>query len=280
MSKTDLSFEALSDFPPDSQIPFLDRRKLDERKLSPEQLFWRRNGYLIMPSILPDELIEPYVRVRAARNMPASIGFPSSYAYMQIPEIRNICLYRPVAAMMEHLIGEKLALHFDLTQWVSTERSWHQDDYLNDEYVNSWYLAAWYALDDIPAESGPFEYVASSHRWPVMRKQKIQANLPPEEATSHRWPSFAERFVTPIFDKKIRDSSLPVQQFMAKKGDVLIWHARLVHRGSKPLVPGTPRKSIIGHFTALSKRLPEYHDLGFTDAGFPYLLHKYAQSFA
>jgi hypothetical protein len=274
-----LGFEQLTEIPQDCVLPPLDRTTVDESSLSAEQLFWRQNGYLIMPSVLPDDRIAGYVRVREANNMPPIAGFPNSYAYMQIREIRDICLYEPVAAMMEHLIGDKLALHFDLTQWVSTERTWHQDDYLNEDHINSWYVAAWYALDDVDPASGPFEYVPTSHRWPVMRKQKIQARLNPEEATSARWPSFAEHFVTPIFDAKITESRLPVRQFLAKKGDVLIWHARLVHRGARPRKPGTPRKSIIGHFTALGKISPKDHDVEYTDELFPYIIHKYAQRF-
>jgi len=46
-----------------------------------------------------------------------------------------------------------------------------------------------------------------------------------------------------------------VEQLLAKKGDVLIWHANLMHRGSKPNVPGTPRKALICHYSSINHRV-------------------------
>ena len=54
-------------------------------------------------------------------------------------------------------------MHLNLTGWVSTERNWHQDDYLNP-FINSWY-GRLVALDKISADAGPFEYVPGSHKW-------------------------------------------------------------------------------------------------------------------
>mgnify|MGYP001555459106 CR=1 FL=1 len=42
------------------------------------------------------------------------------------------------------------------------------------------------------------------------------------------------------------------QERIGKKGDVLIWHGRLVHRGSPPAVPGTIRHSFIAHYTGIN----------------------------
>ena len=47
-----------------------------------------------------------------------------------------------------------MLLHLALTGWISTQRDWHQDDYLNPPFVANWYAAVWMALDDISAESG------------------------------------------------------------------------------------------------------------------------------
>jgi len=71
---------------------------------------------------------------------------------------------------------------------------------------------------------------------------------------ANEWPKYAERFVTPAVDRKIEQSGLPVRTFLARKGDVPMWHGRLMHRGSLPRVPGTPRRSLITHYSGINHR--------------------------
>jgi hypothetical protein len=148
-----------------------------------------------------------------------------------------------------------MGLHLNLTGWVSTERNWHQDDYLNPPYVNSWYSAVWVALDDIHPDCGPFEYVPGSHKWPLLRSNKVRLFLTPEERSDANWPFLAERVVNDICEREIARRGGATKKFIAKKGDVLIWHGRLLHRGSYPAVPGMLRKTLISHYSGLSHRI-------------------------
>src|SRR5262249_9384627 len=127
--------------------------------------------------------------------------------------------------------------------------------------VMGWYLAVWMALDEIHPDSGPFEYLPGSHRWPTLRRDKVLSFLTEEEHSRRsprpgvdHWPSYAERFVTPAVEREIRRSRLPIRSFLGQKGDVLIWNGRLMHRGSMPRVPGMPRRSLITHYTGVNHR--------------------------
>jgi ectoine hydroxylase-related dioxygenase (phytanoyl-CoA dioxygenase family) len=183
--------------------------------------------------------------------------------------------------MMESLVGEDMLLHLALTGWVSTEREWHQDDYLNPPFVAGWYAAVWMALDDISPDSGPFEYLPGSHRWGLLRMDKVRSFLTEEELTRkdpaagvNQWPKYAERFVTPAVERRIERSGLPIRRFLARKGDVLIWHGRLMHRGSLPRVPGTPRRSLITHYSGINHR-PEMVMRAKDANGFSYALFEH-----
>jgi hypothetical protein len=68
---------------------------------------------------------------------------------MHVPEIRDLSLYPPLHEVIKELFGGEFVLHLNLTGFVSTERDWHQDDYLNPPFINGWYLATWMALEDI-----------------------------------------------------------------------------------------------------------------------------------
>lgn len=250
---TDITFEMLSEEVDDALVPPLDRQVCDEAALNDDQRFWRKNGYLIKSAFLPHNLLDRYADIRARHPSPGGWRCPTPY--MHIDELRDISLYRPLTQLLEDLIGEEMGLHLNLTGWVSTDRNWHQDDYLNPPYINSWYAAVWIALDDIHPDCGPFEFIPGSHVWPLMKRQKVRLYLTPEERESEGWPTLAERFVNSVAEKEIERRRIAPDRFIAHKGDVLIWHGRLMHRGSYANVPGMQRKSLISHYSGLSHRI-------------------------
>ena len=251
-------FAVLSDQPDPALLPLLDQPELDPAALSPRQRAWREDGVVILPRFLPDALLDPYIAERAKLDSPG--GWISGTPYEHVPEIRAICLHPPLMAALGELIGQELMLHLTLTGWISTERNWHQDDYLNPPYVNSWYAAVWMALDRIHPDSGPFEYIPGSHRWPLLRKDKVQFFLTEAEHAQQReigyftWPKVADRFVIPAVEREIAARGIAPKFFLAEKGDVLIWHGRLMHRGSRPKNPRLQRRALIAHYSAIDHR--------------------------
>jgi 2-polyprenyl-3-methyl-5-hydroxy-6-metoxy-1,4-benzoquinol methylase len=247
-----LSWADLSSDVDDRDLPPLDRSQVNISKLSPEQRSWREQGYVILPGLIPDDVVARYCAIRG--QVSHRQGWTSSTPYMTVPEIRDLCLYKPLTDMIEHLIGEPVGLHLNLTGWVSTERDWHQDDYLNPPRVNGHYAGVWTALDQIQPDAGPFEFVPGSHRWPIIRQAKVLELLGYANGDDPSWPWASERLLTPFFEKEIAAAGLKVERFLGKKGDVLIWHPRLVHRGSLPDRHDAERRSMISHYSAISRR--------------------------
>lgn len=252
-------FDDMSDMPDDAVVPPLDRSDVDESTLTPDQLAWRRDGVLIKPGLIPDEVTDAYIRVRERHH--DITGWQSPTPYCHVPELKALSLYPPLMAVLKSLMSKEMFLHLNLTGWISTQRDWHQDDYLNPSHVNGWYQAVWIALDEIHPDSGPFEYIPGSHRWPVLRGDKIRSklswverNIKDIRSGSHYWPKLSERLTTPAIEDKIARSGIPSRSFLAKKGDVLVWHARLVHRGSVPRNFGLQRKALIAHYSAVGHR--------------------------
>jgi ectoine hydroxylase-related dioxygenase (phytanoyl-CoA dioxygenase family) len=68
------------------------------------------------------------------------------------------------------------------------------------------------------------------------------------------WPKITERFVVPAIEAEIRDRQATAQQFLGTKGDVLIWHGRLLHRGTKPKRLDIERRALIAHYSGVSHR--------------------------
>jgi SAM-dependent methyltransferase len=263
MSDAMPSFDDLAEDYPEDRIPPIDRSDVDESKLTWDQLQWRRYGYLVIPGFMPDELIDAYVEHRERVGVGLG-GFETTVWQDTADEIKAIGCYKPLADKIAELMSEELALNFTLTQFTSTQRQWHQDDYLGPPDLFGRYCAVWIALGDVHPDSGPFQFVPGSQRWKGMRGHLIRERLQPEvrewqgrEGEGGHWAAIAESFTTPAYQAEIDRTGLPIETFRPRRGDILIWHGKLVHRGSMAVVPGMRRPSIICHYyPATMKPLP------------------------
>ncbi|HVV37639.1 MAG TPA: phytanoyl-CoA dioxygenase family protein [Acidimicrobiales bacterium] len=244
------TLEDLTEHLDDSDLPPLDRAGVDPSTLTADQRQWWEEGFVLKEGFIPDDLLDAYWARRS--QLEDLGGWPQGAPYLTVPEALNLSVYRPLVDLLGELIGEPMAVNLNLTGIVSTERNWHQDDYLNYSGTKSWYCAVWFAVKDIDPESGPFQYVPGSHRWPVVRRDRIRLFLPPEDREGNQWPKKTEAILDPVLIEEIARRGAEVRTFLGKKGDVLIWHGRLVHRGSPPAVPGTIRHSFIAHYTGIN----------------------------
>lgn len=248
---------SLSSSFPDEDLPYLDRESVNIEELSDIQKQWRTDGVVILEDFIPDDMIEAYRSdwiQHNRKNHDRPMGYPRECAYFQVASLMNLCTYAPLAEVLESLIGEPMGVHLNLTGWKSTQRNWHQDGYLNPDSNRDHYLAVWVALNDIHPDSGPFEYVRGSHMLPIITQDNTLSRLTPEQAVDPMWPKYSEEFLTPMFDDILVRGNMQSEKFIAKRGDVLIWHARLMHRGTVPNDPELWRETAILHYSGIYHR--------------------------
>lgn len=214
---------------------------------------WNNDGFVIKKNFLPEELMQAYEECWLKHNVNRKTGWDYCTPYRQHPEIMEILSYKGIHETIEGLLGEPGGVHLNLTGWVSTTRNWHQDTYLNPPHVGDYYVAVWIALETIHPDSGPFQLVPGSHRWPVVTQDKILRALTPQER-NHRWPTHSERLLTPLFTNEIIKREAEVLTYLPDRGDVLFWHGRLLHRGSVAKIPDMRRKTLIAHYSGINHR--------------------------
>lgn len=222
-------------------------------------LEWERNGVVHLKNFIPDDVISAYIAERTALLFDTDKwrpGWNDAVPYMRVESMRNLSLYRPLTEAIRELIGSEPGLHLCLTGFQSTERAWHQDRYLNPEQVGERYIAAWIALEDVHESAGPFEYVPGSHRWPVIEREKVWSEMRArgQNPDLPTWPSDSQDWVGSACQEEIVARGIPVEKFLGKRGDVLLWHASLVHRGSKPLDRSLERRALISHYSSIHSR--------------------------
>jgi hypothetical protein len=129
-------------------------------------------------------------------------------------------------------------LHF----WNGSQQAMHKDTaYVKVDTAPMHLAATWLALEDVEAGIGELEYYVGSHRAPDFL---FGGNSKWMEAHTEEH----DRFLQSLHDDAARYGHSR-QSFLAKAGDVLIWHADLAHGGVAITKPGRSRRSLVTHFT-------------------------------
>lgn len=253
-----VQLEDLVDEWPTHLVAPIERTGVNLSQLNPFQDHWRRHGWVVAPDLIDDTTIDAYADewLQANRSdgpRPAPGGWPYCTPHRDNPALAALVCDERIQERLGMLLGEPAGVHLTLTGWRTTTRDWHQDCYLNPPEVGGFYVAVWIALDDIDPRSGPFQYIDASHLWPPLSQAKVKAALG-ENGRGPDWPTRSEELLTPLFEAKIADEDLAVVDYVPRRGDVLFWSGRLLHRGSRAEVPGMERRALIAHYSGLNHR--------------------------
>jgi ectoine hydroxylase-related dioxygenase (phytanoyl-CoA dioxygenase family) len=144
---------------------------------------------------------------------------------------------------LKSIFDDKPKVFQSLCFWQGSEQAIHKDAaYVKVDTGPLRLAATWLALEDITPGTGELEFYIGSHRAPDYLfggVHKWMENLPEEH----------HRFLQSLYDDAEKYSQRH-GSFLAKQGDVLIWHADLAHGGSQITQPDKTRKSLVAHFTS------------------------------
>lgn len=172
--------------------------------------------------------------------------------YVNIDSASDVLCCDAVKEFLELMFDEKAKLFQSLYFKKGSTQSLHQDPtyVVVDKYPHN-LIASWIALEDVKEGSGELVYVLGSHTKLVFRykNNKIHwsANEDGNESHNHHLHCIRELA-----------KELTLTQHLPKKGDVLFWHAGLVHGGSPIENINLTRKSIVGHYCPAST-VPYYY---------------------
>ncbi len=110
-------------------------------------------------------------------------------------------------------------------------------------------LASWIALEDIDPSSGPLAYVPGSHRLPFYAFQPGKFVYDPT-CMGDADVKAAMKF----YDDALNASGLQTKLFLARRGEVLLWHSALLHGGGAVGDERLTRKSFVVHYSARAQQ--------------------------
>ena len=158
--------------------------------------------------------------------------------YLLCEELRELALDPTLGSAIEGLLGEPPVLFTSTNFQRGSAQRLHIDSlYLTPRTPHA-LVGAWFAFEDVHPDSGPLFYYLGSHRIPLYR-----FNDGSHHATREEEPDWFD-----YIDVQLRLRGLRQRRFAARKGDVFLWHADLVHGGSPIKDAARTRASMVCHY--------------------------------
>lgn len=110
-------------------------------------------------------------------------------------------------------------------------------------YPLGYLTAAWIACEDIHPDCGSLVYYPGSHKLPYVFSK--DAGISETDFKIDGYKPYHAKY-EPLIQESV--SRIAPQYFHARKGDVLIWHANLIHGGSPRKNLDFSRHSIVCHY--------------------------------
>ncbi|MCS6927919.1 MAG: phytanoyl-CoA dioxygenase family protein [Saprospiraceae bacterium] len=156
--------------------------------------------------------------------------------------------------LLSFLLGKPVIPFQSLAFVQGSEQRAHSDSIHMSTYPPGYLIATWTALEDCTEDNGPLFYYPASHRLPYI----TTADYPSGNTrftigrdSNKRYEDYIEALINRLHLQK--------RLYLARRGDVLIWHANLLHGGAPITRPGATRRSLVCHYFA--KGVFCYHEI-------------------
>ncbi len=145
--------------------------------------------------------------------------------------------------LLRSLIGGDVQLFQSINFFKGSEQKTHSDSIHMTTYPTGGLLGIWIALEDIDLENGPLHYYPGSHKLPYYFNVDYD-----NEGTKYLLGEKDYSAYESMLEKKVKENHMERKIFTAKKGDLLIWHANLLHGGEPHINKDKTRKSVVFHY--------------------------------
>jgi len=226
---------------------------------------WARDGYLILTGFYSaDQLDDTWAAYEAAiaagdvvpPDEPLYDGDPlpgrTSNVHFGVPAMDEMLFEPRMAHLVSVLLGAAAKPFQTIVGHKSSQQLEHSDSIHMSTYPPGHLVANWIAYEHIDADAGPLVYYPGSHKLPYLLSEDL--GIPPDAGYAHYHTRYE-----PAIQALIAEHGLQPEYFVPKKGDVLLWHANLLHGGSKVRDVRLSRKALVCHFFA--EGCVCYHDL-------------------
>lgn len=210
-------------------------------------LSWSKNGYTILDNFFSENEIdacnEEIETLLKNNKVKFRYGNKVMFAFHHSKIIKKMGTDKKLLDLLNIILGKKVELFQSINFLKGSQQRTHSDSIHMTTFPYGNLVAIWVALEDVKLESGPLHYYPGSHKLPYVMNRDYgnigtKYKLGPKSYTDY------ENHIEEVLVK----NKLKKEIFLAKKGDVLVWHANLFHGGEKVIDKAITRKSMVFHY--------------------------------
>lgn len=244
-----------------SQVPIMDRE--DSAQLLPKQekfaqldkktqeslLKWSQNGFVVLESFFQQEEIDLINKEVENLLKTKKIKWSENrilFAIKKSKLLKSVATFPKLKNCIELIMGKEMDLFQSLNFYESSQQRTHSDSIHMTTFPQGNIIAVWVALQDVGPEDGPLHYYPGSHKLPYIMNKDFDNLSSTLKLGDKSYLDYENKI-----DQIIKENTqLKKEVFLPKKGDVLIWHANLLHGAEAKINPKASRKSMVFHYYA------------------------------
>jgi len=240
--------------------------RLDATQVSKLQ-HWVEHGWVILfdtedqPKVdaaLVDAVAHDMMElVRTHKHLPFDewkIQLQNRYAVSEA--VRRMIHWQPVLRWIGLILGKRPLPFQTLSMPIGSQIPPHADHVLMTTHPQGYMVAAWFALEAAARDAGPLTLWSGSHRLPYLSAREV--GIPHDGSDDECSQVYAQRYYEASRERIARHGLAPFY-YLAKKGEVLLWHANLLHGGAPIERADSSRKSLVVHY--FGEGVHHYSDL-------------------
>ena len=233
------------------ESPFFEKI-LEEKKLTKQQeelaRVYNKNGYIVLKNVFTEAEIDQVVSDIHEKGFNPDYTLIKTRDYNRCQDlwehsepVKNLSTKPEILSTLEMLYDREVVPFQTLNFLRGTQQMAHSDTIHFSSMPAKFMAGVWIALEDVSHENGPLFYYPGSHQMPEYNFNHFRENLVDNSYDNyHDYELFMEALML--------NSPYEKKEFLAKKGDVLIWSANIVHGGSPVIKADSTRLSQVTHY--------------------------------
>ncbi len=227
-------------------------------KIQEQLLAWSDRGYLILENFLPvpevNGINSEIDSLLGKKKLHFTHDHKLMFSHRISPLIRNITYEKQLTDILRFILDKEVVPFQTINFLRGSNQRAHSDSIHMTTYPLGYLIAVWIALEDTTMDNGPLFYYPGSHRLPYLLNNDFNDGETALALGKKDYKDYED-----LLEELIRQKKFEKKTFLAKKGDVFIWHANLIHGGTPVKNTGLTRKSMVIHYYA--KDVIKYHEI-------------------
>jgi phytanoyl-CoA hydroxylase len=221
--------------------------KNSDADLQKHILEFDKTGYIVVPSYLSHEKADAanqeIDRLLTEKKVSLNSVNKIMFAFHHSKLLESIGNSAEIIEFLSSLAKGNIKLFQSINFLMGSQQKTHSDSIHMTTFPEGGLIAIWIALEDIDESNGALHYYPGSHTLPYYLNKDYN-----NEGTALFLGNSGYHQYEQMLQDKVKELQLEKKIFRAKKGDMLIWHANLLHGGESHPDRSKTRKSMVFHY--------------------------------